>query len=192
MAEQQDRFVARFYTRARKFPRLLGVTTDGWRIPGGPYTYTQAIAGICAVFALSQTVSLWARGGAISTLMFGATLVWVVVYLVGRIPPMTYNPVWFVAGVLGMSVSPSTGKQRGQRVAVSKPYRARGTYRVDLGPAEPDDSVPGVENAPPLIASETETRTEEPATVPTPGPERIVTSSVGELLAKAVQNRSER
>ena len=41
--EKQQTEVARFYTRSRKFPRLIGRLHDGTKIPGGPYTVTQAI-----------------------------------------------------------------------------------------------------------------------------------------------------
>ena len=42
----------KWYTRARKFPQLIGRTPDGTRIPGGPYTYTQVAAGVVtAVYA---------------------------------------------------------------------------------------------------------------------------------------------
>ncbi len=34
---------ARFYTKSRRFPKMIGRMTDGSRIPGGPYTLTQTV-----------------------------------------------------------------------------------------------------------------------------------------------------
>ena len=39
--QSTSREVVKNYTRARKFPQLLGMTPDGKKLPGGPYSYTQ-------------------------------------------------------------------------------------------------------------------------------------------------------
>ena len=52
----------KWYTRARKFPQLIGRTPDGTRIPGGPYTYLQVAAGVGMAAVLAATTGLWARG----------------------------------------------------------------------------------------------------------------------------------
>ena len=66
----------KWYTRARKFPQLIGRTPDGTRIPGGPYTYTQVAAGVVTAVVLAQTTWLWAHGGLIlnATIFIGATV----------------------------------------------------------------------------------------------------------------------
>ena len=57
MAERdEEREVARFYTRSRRFPKFIGRLHDGTKIPGGPYTLTQGVVlAIVLVGAVSYT-----------------------------------------------------------------------------------------------------------------------------------------
>jgi len=60
--EKQQTEVARFYTRSRKFPRLIGRLHDGTKIPGGPYTVTQAIVAAVVLALGLVTRGLWGTG----------------------------------------------------------------------------------------------------------------------------------
>ena len=55
--------VVKWYTRARRFPQLIGKTPDGATIWGGPYTYTQVIAGVAFIVIGSKTTWLWGHFG---------------------------------------------------------------------------------------------------------------------------------
>lgn len=172
-----DQIVARFYTRARKFPRLLGVTHEGMKIPGGPYTGTQAVVGAAAVFVLSKTAPLWATGGLIKTGLTGGLVVWIAVFVVGKLPSPTTNPLWVVAGIFGLTLTPNVGKQRGKRIETPRPHQMRGHYVLDLDEdVSMDASEPVPEPVPELAP--------EPVK---PAPVQGQGSSVSELLAMAVQ-----
>lgn len=194
MAVDEGKFVARFYTRARKFPRLLGVTPHGRPLPGGPYTITQAIAAVATLFLLSKTTFLWATGGLITTAAVGLAVVGGVVYLVGQIPAGTYNPLWFLAGLITLASSPAAGRTRGATIRPPRPRRLNGTCLIDLHEDDaPDRHLPEVE----VPAEEEKPRAAEPlqhSEESLPGPQHHTgaPTGVGELLALAVQNRSTR
>ncbi|MGH3357429.1 MAG: hypothetical protein ACRDO7_01410, partial [Nocardioidaceae bacterium] len=71
-----DPMVARFWTRARRFPRLIGKSVNGERIPGGPYTTAQAIGGFLTVWLLWESRPVWEQGNIIAELMFIAGMGW--------------------------------------------------------------------------------------------------------------------
>lgn len=89
--------VARWYTRARRFPQLIGRLHDGRRIPFGPFTYLQIGAGGAVGVVMSQTSGLWGRD-----LMFNATMtviaIAVTLFVIGQVPPGR-NPLLQVAGL---------------------------------------------------------------------------------------------
>lgn len=89
--------VARWYTRARRFPQLIGRLHDGRRIPFGPFTYLQIGAGAAVGVVMTQTSGLWGRD-----LMFNATItviaIAVTLFVIGQIPPGR-NPLLQVSGL---------------------------------------------------------------------------------------------
>ena len=95
----------KWYTRARKFPQLIGRTPDGTRIPGGPYTYTQVAAGVVTAVVLAQTTWLWAHGGLIlnATIFIGATIG--AVFAAGKLTPGMRNPIVLASGALNLMSS---------------------------------------------------------------------------------------
>ena len=95
----------KWYTRARKFPQLIGRTPDGTRIPGGPYTYTQVAAGVVTAVVLAQTTWLWAHGGQIlnATIFIGATVG--AVFAAGKLTPGMRNPIVLASGALNLMSS---------------------------------------------------------------------------------------
>lgn len=93
----------KWYTRARKFPQLIGRTPDGARIPGGPYTYTQIAAGAGTAIVLAQTTWLWAHGSSLlvnAAIYIGATLG--AVFAAGKLPPGMRNPFVLATGALNL------------------------------------------------------------------------------------------
>ena len=99
MTEQKNRDVAKNYTRARKFPQLIGTTPEGQRLPFGPYTYTQFIGAGVVGLVLWQTTGLWATGSLIRNVTVFAMTMAGTVYGLGRLPLGGRNPLSMVLGV---------------------------------------------------------------------------------------------
>lgn len=118
--------VARWYTRARRFPQLVGRFTDGRPIPGGPYTYTQVGVLVATVFLGSKTTWLWGHFGTV----FNAAILFGVAYagalLVGRAPIGGRNPLLLSGWAVRALSRPSTGTVDGRPVRVSRPHHVRG------------------------------------------------------------------
>jgi hypothetical protein len=51
--------VVRYATRGVRFPRLVGRTLDGTRLPGGPYTVTQVVGAACVLAVGAFLRPLW-------------------------------------------------------------------------------------------------------------------------------------
>lgn len=131
--------VLRWYTRARKFPQVIGRTPDGARIWGGPYTITQAVTGGLLLLLGYHTMSVWARFGFFGNVvvLLGAT--YGVVVLIGRIPVGARNPLTVVAGAVRAACAPRTGRLAGRPVRLRAPHRVRHSITVQTGaPPAPD------------------------------------------------------
>ena len=61
----EEREVARFYTRSRRFPKFIGRLHDGTKIPGGPYTLTQGVVLAIVLVVALMTQSVWGTGSPI-------------------------------------------------------------------------------------------------------------------------------
>lgn len=188
-AAPEPGLTAKWYTRARKFPELVGKTPDGKRLPGGPYTLTQVIGGFAFGYLLYKAAGIWAHAGAIwnIAIWFGATYGFV--WLLGRIPPGARNPVSLVAGVIRSVTSPSVGRIGGRRVVLKRPYQLRHRVLVATPIAASSstsaaDPTPVV--TPPAHAAARITQSSDPTPLP-PGPAvpaaRPALSGVQRLLA---------
>ena len=117
--------IVRWYTRARKFPQLIGRTPDGTKIPGGPYTFTQVVgAGVILLVGIN-TMSLWASYGLIgnAVLLLGAAYSGVL--LLGRVPLGSRSPLAVSTGAVHALTAPRTGRLAGRPVRVRRPHRIR-------------------------------------------------------------------
>lgn len=121
---------ARFFTRARRIPTLFGRLHDGTRIPGGPYTLTQVVAGVATLVVLWQTKALWARFGFFGNIALFIGLTVAITFAAGRLPSGGRNPFSWVAGVLGVTFRRRGGRRRGQVLQVNRPRRVRHTFNV--------------------------------------------------------------
>ena len=92
--------IARFYTRSRRFPKMIGRMTDGSRIPGGPYTLTQVGFGGVALMGLLVTRTLWGTGATLLDLAITVGVAWGVTWLVGLIPMTRRNLVLAFVGAV--------------------------------------------------------------------------------------------
>lgn len=145
--------VVKWYTRARKFPQLIGRTPDGTRIWGGPYTFTQVVGAGVVLLAAVNTMGLWAQYGLLgnAALLLGVT--YGVVLLLGRMPVGSRNPLAVLSGTLSALTAPRTGRIAGQRVQVRRPHRVRHRITVLLEtaqhPAPAPEPTPSAATAPP-------------------------------------------
>lgn len=117
---------AKFYTKARRIPMLVGKLPSGGRIWGGPYTITQVGAGAVVAFALWQTAPLWARLGGFMNIVVAVGLVVGTVWATGKLPSSGRNPVAFVMDAMNLTSSP--GRLVGGQVTLPKPRLM--THRV--------------------------------------------------------------
>lgn len=117
-----DGDVVKWYTRARKFPQLIGKTPDGTRIWGGPYTVTQMVGGGSVLFVGLRTMSLWADFGLIGNFLLLGLITWGTVLLLGRIPVGSRNPLSVAAGTYRAVAAPALGRLGGRPVRIRRPH----------------------------------------------------------------------
>lgn len=129
--------VVKWYTRARKFPQLIGKTPDGTTIWGGPYTYTQVIVGVGIVAVGSKTTSMWGHFGLIGNILLLLGVAYGTVLVVGRLPIGSRNPLSVGSGALRAWTSPAKGRLGGAPVQMRKPHTARSRLVVAPTPGTP-------------------------------------------------------
>lgn len=117
---------AKFYTKARRIPMLVGKLPSGGRIWGGPYTITQVGAGAVVAFVLWKTAPLWAQLGGFMNMVVAVGVVVGVVWATGKLPSSGRNPVAFVMDAMNLTSSP--GRLLGGQVALPRPRLM--THRV--------------------------------------------------------------
>lgn len=107
--------IARFYTRSRRFPKMIGRMNDGSRIPGGPYTLTQVgVGGAVLLVMLVTRGLLWSTGEILLDLLVTAGVAFAATWLVGRIPMTRRNLLFaFLDGAAAM-FKPFGGSTRGR------------------------------------------------------------------------------
>ncbi|MGL5823589.1 MAG: hypothetical protein ACRCYU_01825 [Nocardioides sp.] len=134
---QQGPDIVKWYTRARRFPQLIGRTTDGARIPFGPYTVTQAVGGGLILVVGLNTMGLWARFGLLGNILMLGTVTWSVVWLLGRIPVGSRNPLSVATGIAHAIGAPATGRLGGRAVRIRRPHQLRHTVVLTLTDTTP-------------------------------------------------------
>ncbi|RPF19483.1 hypothetical protein EDD34_0031 [Myceligenerans xiligouense] len=121
MVDEPELETAKFYTRARRIPMLVGKMPSGGRIWGGPYTITQIGAGALVGFVLWKTAPLWAQLGGFMNVLVAAGVVVGTVWLTGKIPSTGRNPATWVMDAMNLTTSP--GRLSGGRLAIARPRR---------------------------------------------------------------------
>jgi hypothetical protein len=160
----QDQQVVKWYTLARKFPQLIGRTHDGTRLPGGPYTVTQIVAGGAVLFVASKTSSLWANFGLMGNIAVLLGVTWGVVVALGKIPLGARNPLAILAGGWHAVTAPRTGRIGGRPLRLRPPHQVR--HRIAVMVPGPDQPAP----APAPASSPAPAPAPAPATAPIPAP----------------------
>lgn len=136
--------VVKWYTRARRFPQLIGKTPDGAALWGGPYTYTQVIGGAVFLVVAAKTMWLWGRFGTIGNILLLLGTSYAVVLLLGQLPAGARNPLSVAAGTLRSIAAPRFGHQGGHAVRrPRKPSRhAPAIVTITNPPAAPHHRQP--------------------------------------------------
>lgn len=180
--------VVRWYTRARRFPQLIGRAPDGTRIPGGPYTFTQVIVTAMFLFAALKTVDWWGPFDLIGNVMTLALATVGVVWGLGRIPVGARNPLSSIDGLWRSLAAPRAGCVRGRPISIRRPSRVRSIVVLHRSPVTHEPVEAGwpllEENEP----SEQAVAPESRETSQLAGPERRVPpqlTGVQKLLASA-------
>lgn len=130
MSESTERPV-RFYTRARKFPRLIGQTMDGRKLPGGPYTWTQLLATGAVLFLATRTAPLWARGSGLQTIMVIVFLTIGTLVMGRQLPHITRNPFLLLGGIVRVLLGPRHGRLRNRPMRPRRPHPVKGLCLID-------------------------------------------------------------
>lgn len=195
--EKQQSEVARFYTRSRKFPRLIGRLHDGTKIPGGPYTVTQAIVAAVLLALGLVTRGLWGTGTILVDIPIVLLVAWGGAWGAGRLPATRRNVGSILLGAVGAMFRPAAGKYREQTVKLSPPHFAGGTVVIG-GTTTPTTTQPkpAVPAPAPVAAPAAIEETSAPAAaelVPAgaAAPARTPVTGVERLLAQARGSKKE-
>lgn len=116
--------VGRFYTQIRRFKKMLGRFHDGTPIPGGPYTLTQGIFGVVAMFVLMWTNPFWSTGFELLDLVVGLLIIWGIAWISGKLPSTKRNMLIVALDAGSAAFAPLTGKYKGQSIKINPPHRA--------------------------------------------------------------------
>lgn len=178
--------VVKWYTRARRFPKLVGRTHDGLRLPGGPYTITQIVGGIGFFLLAAKTMGLWGQWGFIGNLLLLFASSYGVMWSLGRLPLGARNPLAVLWGLCNSAASPRGGRYRGHSVRLPPTTRCRGRVVVMLtDPSHLRTGTPTSAADPeahPLTPSPSERIEQEPRPS-----EPVVLTGLQELMARSTR-----
>ncbi|MBB1033316.1 hypothetical protein G6031_02795 [Dietzia sp. CQ4] len=174
--------IAKVYTATRRFPQLIGRTSDGSRIWGGPYTYTQIFGGGAALFVLWKSMALWSIGGGLMDWAVVLTLTAGVVVGLGKLPLGGRNPLSMLQGVGNAVAATAPREVGGVTIRPRKPQAVYSPVRILTAlspepaaePARADTAVAAVSTADPVPVAASSTpesrprRRPAPAAVPAP------------------------
>lgn len=131
--------VARFYTRSRKFPRMIGRLPEGTRIWGGPYTFAQLGAAMMAGALVLSLRPVLSTGSIVLDLLIAAGVAWAAASGARVVPTSPLNPAVVAGAVLCSAFGPRLGVYRGRAVRHPRPKRVplSGAFRArHLGAGE--------------------------------------------------------
>jgi hypothetical protein len=131
----------RWYTRARRIPLLIGVMSDGTRIPGGPLTLPQALGGIAVGLLALRTAPWWAHHGPVWNVAIFAAAVVGAAWLLGRLPSDGRSVSGRLQSLTSVGTAPRWGRAGHRPIRVPAPRRLR--HRIVLGAITPGDASGG-------------------------------------------------
>lgn len=136
MSTQNHVQTGRFYTAARKFQQLIGVTPAGETIPGGPYTVTQFLVGIAVLVVGFLTRPLWSQG-ALTDVLFIAVAAVGATYGVGKMPGSRRSIINLINCWITLMSRPRTGTYRGKKMPASYSKTKRRPARMTTAGTAP-------------------------------------------------------
>lgn len=140
-AATSARDTLRWYTRARRIPRLVGKLPGSERgIPGGPYTVTQAVGSIMVGILLLKTEPVWGRFGWVSDKVILVVAVIVTALLLRLVKPGGRDPLSALTALLAVTVASRHGRYHGQPVRPRRPTQVRCRVRVLCASDTPSSS----------------------------------------------------
>ncbi len=129
MSTREDHHeVVKWYTRARRFPQLIGKTPDGARLWGGPYTYTQVVGAVAVLVVGIKTVGLWGQFGLIGNALILLGVAYATTLGLGRLPIGSRNPLSVAQGALKSVSATPAGSYAGRPLKIRRPHKV--TSRV--------------------------------------------------------------
>lgn len=151
--------VARFYTKSRRYPKMIG-HAGGARIWGGPYSVAQAIGAAVTMLLAWVTQNAWASNTIVA--LFGAAVAGAVVGFALRYLPVTnLNPMLLISAGTHAVFTPQSGTYKGVKFRfksprpaptrlLAQPKRAAAVLRVSA-PADELNSITVAEAQTPLV-----------------------------------------
>jgi hypothetical protein len=113
--------IIRDFTKARKFPNLIGRTPDGKRLIGGPYTITQFVGGGGVAAVLYVFRGLWMHFDTITNTVLFIVPVIGTVFILGKLRLAGRSPVSMLSGVLTAVTAPKHAPINGYPVKTRMP-----------------------------------------------------------------------
>lgn len=185
--------VARFYTKSRKYPKMIG-RAGGSKLWGGPYTYSQLFGGLFAAWVAWMLLD--AREANLIAKLFGTAVVFgVVVFALRFVPVTNLNPLLLVNAAARAFVTPQAGKFKGTKFRFRQARRAPVQTRPLAQPPRLRSRAQSALEALPVTPQQVALRSELPLAVtlapqvelgtpaPAPAPPRAL-SGVERLLAQ--------
>ncbi|MDO5053009.1 MAG: hypothetical protein Q4E05_08995 [Pseudoclavibacter sp.] len=124
---------ARFYTRSRRFPLMVGRLPEGTRIWGGPYTFGQLGLGVAAFGLAAASRELWSTGGVLTDLLAVIGVGWGAAFLGRSLPSGGMHPVVAAGAAVRALTAPRAGSYRGRPLSPSRPHLVRGGSTAPCG-----------------------------------------------------------
>lgn len=142
---------ARFYTRSRRYPRMIGRLPEGTRLWGGPYTFTQLGLGVLAICLAAASRELWSTGSILTDFAITLGAGWAAAFL-GRYAPIgSMHPLVAANAAIRCIMAPRGGRYRGLPLPPHhRPRRARARVTISCGRAG-RSSLPHADSARPHV-----------------------------------------
>lgn len=140
MSTENQIQTGKFYTAARKFQQLIGVTPAGEAIPGGPYTVTQFVVGIIVLVLGFITRPLWSHDVITDVIVIVAAAVGIT-YATGRMPGSRRSIINLINCAMALIFRPRTGTYRGRKLPASY-SKVKATKKTNAPAAKTADSEP--------------------------------------------------